>query len=192
MVQTQLLHALDDVRDAADVLAPTHRASGGIDGFVSFECTPDVAHDTAATLEQARELWRRLNRPNVMIKVPATAAGIPAIEALTADGINVNVTLLFDLQRYVEVMDAYVAGLEHCHRVGRELSHVTSVASFFVSRVDTKVDALLPTHSPLRGRVAIANARVAYQRFQAQFSSVRWRRLVEHGARVQRPLWASQ
>jgi transaldolase len=183
--------ALDDVRHAADLLRPTYEASGGRDGFVSFECTPDLADDTAATVEQALKLWSRLARPNVMIKVPATEAGIPAIEQLTAHGVNVNVTLLFALARYEQVIDAYLAGLERRMVSGRPVDAIASVASFFVSRVDTKVDALLPDDSDLRGRVAIANAQSAYARYRHRFADERWHALAAAGARPQRPLWAS-
>jgi transaldolase len=183
--------ALDDVGRAADLLRPAYQASGGRDGFVSFECTPDLAYDTAATVEQALELWKRLARPNVMIKVPATDAGIPAIEELTARGVNVNITLLFSLARYEQVIDAYVAGLERRVAAGRPVGAIASVASFFVSRVDSKADALLPTGSELRGRVAIANARAAYRRYRERFADRRWLMLREAGARPQRPLWAS-
>src|SRR3954469_22442683 len=189
--QLFLTIALDDVRTAADKLAGIYRSSDGVDGFVSFECTPDVADDAEATIAQARDLWRRLDRPNVMIKVPATSAGVRAIEALTAEGININVTLLFALDRYSEVMNAYIAGLEHREAAGLGVKGVSSVASFFVSRVDTKVDAVLPAASALRGRVAVANACVAYERYQATFSSPRWTQLQRRGARPQRPLWAS-
>jgi transaldolase len=183
--------ALDDVRRAADLLRPVHEASGGRDGFVSFECTPDLADDTAATVDQALELWARLARPNVMIKVPATEAGIPAIEALTARGLNVNVTLLFSVARYEQVVDAYVAGLERRVARGEPVDGIASVASFFVSRVDARTDALLPVGSELRGRVAIANAHLAYARYRDRFTDERWRRLREAGAHAQRPLWAS-
>jgi transaldolase len=183
--------ALDDVRTAADVLRPAYEASDGRDGFVSFECTPDLAHDAAATIKQAVELWNRLARPNVMIKVPATDAGVPAIEELTALGINVNVTLLFALARYEQVIDAYVAGLERRVAAGQRVNAIASVASFFVSRVDAKVDALLPTGSDLRGRVAIANARAAYGRYRDRFADERWLALRAAGAHPQRPLWAS-
>jgi transaldolase len=183
--------ALDDVRRAADLLRPTYEASGGRDGFISFECTPDLADDTAATIAQAVELWNRLARPNVMIKVPATEAGIPAIEELTARGLNINITLLFSLARYEQVIDAYVAGLERRVAAGQPVDAVASVASFFVSRVDTKADALLPVDSGLRGRVAIANAQLAYARYRDRFSDERWRALRDAGARAQRPLWAS-
>jgi transaldolase len=183
--------ALDDVGRAADLLLPTHRATGGRDGFVSFECTPDLADDTAGTIEQALELWGRLARPNVMIKVPATAAGVPAIEELTARGVNVNVTLLFSVARYEQVMDAHLAGLERRARSGGSIDGIASVASFFVSRVDSRADAVLPAGSPLRGRVAVANARRAYARHQARLAGPRWAALSALGARPQRPLWAS-
>jgi transaldolase len=183
--------ALDDVRRAADLLRPTYDASGGRDGFVSFECTPDLADDTAGTIEQALELWRRLARPNVMIKVPATDAGISAIEELTARGVNVNVTLLFSLARYEEVIDAFIAGLEGRLDAGERVDGVASVASFFVSRIDAKADGRLPAGSDLRGRVAIANARNAYRRYRQRFTDERWLILHDAGASSQRPLWAS-
>ena len=183
--------ALDDIRRAADLLRPTYEASDGRDGFVSFECTPDLADDTAATIEQAVELWNRLARPNVMIKVPATEAGIPAIEELTARGLNVNITLLFSVARYEQVIDAYIAGLERRVTAGQPVDAIASVASFFVSRVDAKADALLPADSDLRGRVAIANAHRAYARYRERFADERWLALRDAGARPQRPLWAS-
>jgi transaldolase len=189
--------ALDDVRRAADLLRPAYDQSGGRDGFVSFECTPDLADDSAETIEQALELWKRLARPNVMIKVPATEAGITAIEELTAGGVNVNVTLLFSVGRYEQVIDAYIRGLERRLAAGEPLDSIASVASFFVSRVDTKVDPLLPEDSRIRGRVAIANARLAYARYLDRFSEHpcladdRWLALREAGAQPQRPLWAS-
>jgi transaldolase len=183
--------ALDDVRAAAGQLRPVYEHTSGGDGFVSFECTPDIADDTAATVEQAWDLWTRLHLPNAMIKVPATPAGIPAIEELTARGVNVNITLLFGLGRYEQVIDAYMTGLER--RAAREqpLDHIASVASFFVSRVDTKADAELPPGSPLRGTVAVTNARLAYRLHQTRFTSARWQPLAAQGARDQRPLWAS-
>ncbi len=189
--------ALDDVRRAADLLRPAYDDSDGRDGFVSFECTPDLADDSDATIAQALELWGRLARPNVMIKVPATPAGIPAIEELTARGVNVNVTLLFSVARYRQVIDAYMNGLERRLASGEPIQAIASVASFFVSRIDTKVDPQLPTDSNLRGRVAIANARLAYARYLDRFSEDpcladdRWRALRDAGARPQRPLWAS-
>ena len=183
--------ALEDIRRAADLLRPAYDASGGRDGFVSFECTPDVADDTAATVEQALELWARIARPNAMIKVPATDAGLPAIEALTARGVNVNVTLLFSVDRYEQVIDAYLAGLERRIHAGEPVGAIASVASFFVSRIDAKADAVLPADSPLRGRVAIANAHRAYARYRARFTDRRWLALERAGAHPQRPLWAS-
>jgi transaldolase len=183
--------ALDDVRAAARALRAAFDDGGGADGFISFECTPDLADDTAATIEQASDLWRRLEQPNVMIKVPGTRAGLPAIEELTRRGINVNVTLLFSVERYEEVIGAYLRGLTARARAGEPLAGIASVASFFLSRIDTKVDAQLGEDSPLRGRVAIASARVAYQRYRARFSGPGWERLRELGARSQRPLWAS-
>ncbi len=183
--------ALDDVRAAARELRPTYDASDGRDGFISFECTPDLADDTEATIAQASELWRRLDQPNVMIKVPGTAAGLPAIEELTRRGVNVNVTLLFAIERYEEVIDAYQRGLSARAQAGEPLTGIASVASFFLSRIDTKVDAQLAECSPLRGRVAVAGARVAYQRYRAKFAGPQWERLTALGARPQRPLWAS-
>jgi len=183
--------ALDDIRAAAAVLRPVYDRTQGRDGFVSFECTPDVADDTASTIKQAWELWTRLNLPNVMIKVPATPAGIPAIEELTARGVNVNITLLFALRRYGQVMDAYLSGLEQRVTQGEPLDRVASVASFFVSRIDTVADLQLAADSPLRGTIATANARRTYRLYQQRFSSPRWQRLADRGARKQRPLWAS-
>src|SRR5829696_3433916 len=183
--------ALDDIRRAADLLRPSYEATGGRDGYVSFECTPDVADDTRATVEQALELWARIARPNAMIKVPATAAGVPAIEELTARGVNVNVTLLFSVDRYEQVIDAYMAGLERRVEAGEPVGSIASVASFFVSRIDAQADAMLPPDSPLRGRVAIANAHLAYARHRARFSDRRWKAIERAGALPQRPLWAS-
>jgi transaldolase len=183
--------ALEDVGRAAGLLRAIHVESGGRDGFVSLECTPDLADDTQATIDQALELWGRLNRPNVMIKVPATDAGIPAIEELTAAGVNVNITLLFSLERYEQVIDAYVNGLERRVAAGRPVDAISSVASFFVSRVDAKADAILPAGSKLHGRIAIANAQRAYARYLERFADERWLALRAAGARSQRPLWAS-
>ena len=183
--------ALEDIRRAADQLRPAYDESGGRDGFVSFECTPDVADDTDATIEQALELWARIARPNAMIKVPATGAGVPAIEALTARGVNVNVTLLFSVERYEQVIDAYMAGLQRRIEAGEPVHEIASVASFFVSRIDAKVDAVLTPDSQLRGRVAIANAQRAYARHRERFSGRRWRAIEAAGAHPQRPLWAS-
>ena len=186
-----LVLALEDIRRAADLLRPAYDESGGRDGFVSFECTPDLADDTQATIRQAIELWERIDRPNVMIKVPATEAGIPAIEELTARGVNVNITLLFSLARYEQVVDAYIAGLERRLEAGERVDAISSVASFFVSRVDAKADPLLPVGSELRGRIAIANAHRAYARYRERFADERWLTLHDAGARPQRPLWAS-
>lgn len=183
--------ALEDVARAADLLRPAYDASAGRDGFVSFECTPDLADDTDATVEQAVALRDRIARPNVMIKVPATEAGIPAIEELTARGVNVNVTLLFSVERYAQVIEAYLSGLERRVAAGRPIASIMSAASFFVSRVDRKADALLPADSVLRGRVAVANAHRAYALYLQRFGDARWRALQDAGAAPQRPLWAS-
>jgi transaldolase len=183
--------ALEDVRMAAEVLLPAPDDSAGQDGFVSFEVTPDLAHDPAGTVDQALAIWRRVNVPNLMTKVPATRPGLTAIERLTSFGVNVNVTLLFSLERYEQVIDAYLRGLERRLEAGRPLEGIASVASFFVSRIDAKADPLLPLDSPLRGRIAVANARRAYGRRRDLFEGDRWARLRAAGAREQRPLWAS-
>lgn len=183
--------ALDDVTQAAGTLAPIYERTGGHDGFVSFECTPDLADDAAATVAQALSLWRRLDLPNVFTKVPATTAGVEAVETLTAAGVNVNVTLLFSVQRYAEVVDAYMRGLERRLAAGDPIGGVRSVASFFVSRVDAKADAVLPAGSSFRGRIAIANAQLAYRVYHELFAGERWGALVAAGASEQRPLWAS-
>jgi len=183
--------ALDDVRGAAGILRPVHEHTDGGDGFISFECTPDLADDTEGTIAQALDLWRRLDLPNVLIKVPATSAGVGAIEELTARGVNVNVTLLFSVERYESVIEAYLRGLERRVAAGEPIDGISSVASFFVSRVDTKADAVLAPDSSLRGEVAIANAHVAYGRYLARFAGERWEKLEAQGARPQRPLWAS-
>jgi transaldolase len=183
--------ALDDVGEAARLLRPAHDESQGRDGFISFECTPDLADDTEATIAQASELWQRLNEPNVMIKVPGTEAGLPAIEELTRRGVNVNITLLFSIERYEQVIDAYLRGLSARVEAGEPIEQISSVASFFLSRIDTKADAQLPEDSPLRGQVALASARVAYQRYRAKFAGAEWERLEAQGASRQRPLWAS-
>lgn len=169
----------------------TKDKSDGRDGFISVECTPDLADDTEATITQATDLWQRLSQPNVMIKVPGTRAGLPAIEELTRRGVNVNITLLFSIERYEQVIDAYLQGLSARAEAGEPLAGISSVASFFLSRIDTKVDAQLSEGSPLRGRVALASARLAYQRYLAKFSAPDWERLRALGARAQRPLWAS-
>jgi transaldolase len=183
--------ALDDVREAAGLLRPTYDRTGGVDGFISFECTPDLADDTDATIAQALDLWERLAQPNVMIKVPGTAAGLAAIEELTRRGVNINITLLFSIERYEQVIAAYARGLTARAETGAPLDTISSVASFFLSRIDTKVDQQLPVGSSLRGRVAVASARVAYQRYLTRFAGPEWERLADRGAKRQRPLWAS-
>lgn len=182
-----------DIVEALAVLRPVFDASDGGDGFVSVEVDPRLAHDTAATVQAARELNRRIDRPNLMVKVPATRAGVAAIEALTGEGISINATLIFSRQRHGEVMEAYLRGLE---TVKGDLSLISSVASFFVSRVDGEVDARLEVlgaavAAPLRGKAAVANAQVAYDLFIETFSGPRWDALAARGGRVQRPLWAS-
>ncbi len=186
--------ARQDIQTTADMLLPLYKRTVGRDGYVSMEVSPRFAHDTEKTVEQARWLWDTIERPNLMIKVPATRAGLPAIEQLTREGINVNVTLVFGLHRYLEVMHAYLKGLET--RDGK-LDHIHSVASFFVSRVDTLIDEKLkelhkPTASRLRGHIANAQAYVAYEMFLETFcESKRWNELKMRGANIQRPLWAS-
>jgi len=194
--------ALDDIRAAAAEMEPVWERSGGVDGRVSFEVPPDIADDTEATTRDTRRLFDELARPNVYIKIPATAAGVPAIRASIAGGINVNVTLIFSIQRYREVIEAYLSGLEDLAASGGDLSQLASVASFFVSRVDTLVDkelqALVDKGGPQAdaararlGTAAIDNAKLAYEVFQQAFSGPRWEVLARQGARVQRPLWAS-
>ncbi|MBX5459938.1 MAG: transaldolase [Steroidobacteraceae bacterium] len=188
--------ALADVRAAADLLRPVYQSRAHHDGFVSLEVSPHLADDTEATLREARRLWAAFDRPNAMIKVPATRAGLPAIRTLIAEGVNVNVTLLFGLTRYREVVDAFLSGLEQRAREGAPLDRVASVASFFVSRIDTLVDKKLdalgtPEARRLRGQAAIASARCAYGVMQEWMASERWSRLADRGARVQRLLWAS-
>ncbi len=188
--------AVTDVGDAADVLRPVYEASNGTDGFASIEVEPNLADDSAATLARARELWARLDRPNIFIKIPATEAGIPAIEGAIGAGINVNVTLMFSVQVYERVARAYIAGLRALHQRGADLSRVASVASFFVSRVDTKIDKQLNelgTRGALeaRGKAAIANAKLAYESYQRIFGGDEFADLRAAGAQVQRCLWAS-
>jgi transaldolase len=182
---------LDDITHAAKVLRPVYDSSNGGDGFVSIEVDPDLAGDTAATTAQAAQLAAQLNQPNVMVKIPATREGLPAIEDSIAAGLNINITLIFSLARYDEVIDAYLRGLERLAHAGGDPSHVASVASFFVSRVDTETDRRLPEGHPLRGKAAVANAKLAYEQFQQRFSGDRWDALAANGARLQRPLWAS-
>ena len=187
----------DDVRHACDVLRPVWAATGGRDGRVSLEVDPRLAHETDATVAQAIELWKIVDRPNVMIKIPATEEGVPAITRTLAEGISVNVTLIFSVQRYRTVMEAFLHGLEQARGAGHDLSTIAGVASFFVSRVDTEVDNRLeaigtPQAMGLRGKAALANARLAYGAYQEVFGvGARWAGLAEDGAKPQRPLWAS-
>jgi transaldolase len=185
-----------DVRWACDVMRPAYDASRGVDGRVSIEVDPRLAHDTDTTIAEAKALWWLVDRPNLFIKIPATREGLPAITAALAEGISVNVTLIFSLTRYEEVMDAFMAGLEQAKANGHDLSVIGSVASFFVSRVDVEGDKRLekigtPEALALRGKAAIANARLAYERYEQKFSAERWQALADAGAHPQRPLWAS-
>jgi transaldolase/glucose-6-phosphate isomerase len=181
--------AIEDIRAAADALLPVYEESGRRDGYVSLEVSPVLAHDTAGTVAEAVRLWREVARDNLMIKVPATPEGIPAIRALIVLGINVNVTLLFATAAYERVAEAYVSGLEQYAACGGDVSRIASVASFFVSRIDSAVDPLVPLD--LRGRVAIANAKVTYERYKRICAGERWRALAARGAQTQRLLWAS-
>jgi transaldolase len=203
-VETYERLAIEDIQRAADLFREIYDRSGGGDGFVSLEVSPELARDTDGTLHEARRLWAAVDRPNVMIKVPGTDEGLPVVEDLLAEGINVNITLLFSLDGYEKVMERYLAGLERRSRAGQALDHVASVASFFVSRVDSAVDKLLEDRlasasteaerrriEGLMGRAAIANAKLAYARFQEIFGGERFAKLAGAGARVQRPLWAS-
>ncbi|PNV82557.1 MAG: transaldolase [Desulfobacteraceae bacterium] len=185
--------AMSDIRRAADVLRPVYEKSGGADGYVSLEVNPALAHDTGATIAEARRLFASLERPNVLIKVPATPAGIPAIETLIGEGVNVNVTLIFSLEQYEAVATAYIAGLEKLALAGGDVGRVASVASFFISRVDTAVDKALEEigNTEIQGKIAIDNAKISFSRFREIFSSERWKKLATESARVQRPLWAS-
>ena len=185
-----------DIRWACDELRPVYDATGGVDGRVSLEVDPRIAMSTGKTIAEARALWWAVDRPNLFIKIPATLAGLPAITQCLSEGISVNVTLIFSLERYGQVIDAFMAGLEQAADAARDLSRLASVASFFVSRVDTEVDRRLEKigtaqAQALRGKAAIANARLAYQLFEERFAAPRWSALSARGARVQRPLWAS-
>ena len=184
--------AIKDVQMACDVHRPTWEATHHQDGFVSLEVSADMAHDTEKSINGARDFWQRVNRPNVMIKIPGTTEGLPAIQKCIAEGININITLLFAVESYENVIDAYMSGLEKRLAAGESLD-VASVASFFVSRVDSAVDKRLEAsgHTELLGTAAVANARDAYRKFEAHFSSPRWEALHHAGAHVQRPLWAS-
>ena len=194
--------ATDDVRRACDIFRPVYDATNGHDGFVSLEVSPGVAHDTEGTIAEAHRLWSEVYRPNVMIKVPGTDQAMEAIRRLTADGVNVNITLLFSVDAHRRVIDAYLAGLEERAAAGKPIAHIASVASFFVSRVDSKVDKQLETIAAaggegadqaraLMGHAAIANAKLAYRLFTSSFSGARWEALSALGAQLQRPLWAS-
>ncbi|HUE98610.1 MAG TPA: bifunctional transaldolase/phosoglucose isomerase [Anaerolineales bacterium] len=183
--------AIEDIRAACELFSPLYEETNGGDGYVSIEVSPDIAHDTEATIAQVEQLWARVHRSNLMVKIPATKAGIPAIRKAISVGINVNVTLIFSLKRYAEVMEAYLSGLEDHLAAGHSVNHIASVASFFVSRVDSKIDPKLPDGSELKGKAAIANAKLAYDEYQKTFATRRWENLNVKGARVQRPLWAS-
>lgn len=186
--------AVADVRGACDLFLPKYETTGGRDGLVSIEVSPALAYDTAATIHEARRLWGVVDRPNLMIKVPGTPEGLPAVRSLLAEGINVNVTLLFAVTRYESVIAEFFAGLEERAARGEPIDRVASVASFFVSRVDTRVDARLDELGDperLRGRIGIANAGTAYLAFHRAFATERWKRLAQRGAAPQRPLWAS-
>ncbi|MHB1222843.1 MAG: transaldolase [Gemmatimonadaceae bacterium] len=194
--------ATDDVRRACDIFRPVYDSTNGHDGFVSLEVSPGVAHDTEGSIAEAHRLWAEVDRPNVMIKVPGTAQAMEAIRRLTADGVNVNITLLFSVDAHRRVIDAYLSGLEERVAAGKPIAHIASVASFFVSRVDSKVDKQLETIAAaggeqagraraLMGQAAIANAKLAYRLFKSSFSGPRWEALSARGAQLQRPLWAS-
>jgi len=185
-----------DVRNACDIMAPVYQATDGQDGRVSIEVDPRLAHDTTKTVQQAQELYAAVDRPNVYIKIPATVEGLPAISQTLTEGISVNVTLIFSLDRYRGVMNAFLTGLEQARQGGQDLSQIHSVASFFVSRVDTEIDKRLDAlnsdqAAALKGKAAVANARLAYQAYQEVFSTPRWANLEAEGAHKQRPLWAS-
>ncbi len=185
--------AIADIQRATDVLRPVYDESRGADGYVSLEVSPTLAHDTEGTIADARRLFAAVNRPNLMIKVPATPAGLPAIATLIGEGININVTLIFSVKQYEAVVEAYLSGLERLAASGGRLSDVASVASFFVSRVDTAVDKALEAQGvrDLQGKIAVANSKLAYARFKELFAGDRWQKLAAAGARYQRPLWAS-
>jgi transaldolase len=185
-----------DIRWACDVFRPVYESTGGLDGRVSLEVDPRLARETEKTIAEARALWWMVDRPNLFIKIPATLEGLPAITQAISEGISVNVTLIFGLERYGQVIDAYMEGLEKAAAAGRDLSGIRSVASFFVSRVDTEVDQRLdklgtPEAAALRGKAAVANARLAYELFEQRVATERWQALASKGANLQRPLWAS-
>ncbi len=190
-----------DIRNACDIFLPVYEKTNGLDGYVSIEVPPTIAKDTETTISEARRYYKAINRPNVMIKIPGTTEGLPAVEATIAAGINVNVTLLFSVESYIETAWAYIRGLEKLAEAGGDVSKVASVASFFLSRIDSNVDSRLDAKieaganreklTSLKGQVAIANAKIAYQKYKEIFSSDRWKALVDKGAKVQRLLWAS-
>ncbi|MFI7673969.1 transaldolase [Actinophytocola sp. NPDC049390] len=185
-----------DIRNACDLFRDLYTSTGGVDGRVSIEVDPRLAHETDKTVAEALDLWKTVDRPNLLVKIPATEAGIPAITRTLAEGVSVNVTLIFSVERYKAVMDAFLAGLEQAQANGHDIRQLHSVASFFVSRVDTEVDKRLDAigtdeAKALRGKAAVANARLAYAAFQEAFSGARWERLKAAGAHAQRPLWAS-
>jgi len=194
--------AIEDIQQAADLFEPLYKETNGADGYVSLEVNPLLANDTVATVAEAERLWNLVDRPNLMVKIPATHEGIPAVRQAIAAGININVTLIFSQERYLEVVDAYLGGLEDRLAKGLPLDHLTSVASFFVSRIDTKVDKILDEIAEkrpeiaikaraLRGRAAVASARMVYALFLKEFATERFANLKRHGASMQRPLWAS-
>ena len=188
--------AIADIRAAADILRPVYDQTHGRDGYISLECSPYLANDFEATVGEARRLWAEVNRPNLMVKVPATPSGIPAIRQLTSDGLNINITLLFSVDVYEQVLDAYLSGLEDLSRAGGDISKIASVASIFVSRIDSAIDKRLDKIRDkraglLRGKVGIANAKIAYARYKELFSAPRWQVLAASGAKTQRLLWAS-
>ncbi len=200
--QIYLSLAIEDIQAATDLFRPLYDKTDGGDGFVSLEVSPELAHDTEGTIEEARNLWRWVDRPNVMIKVPGTKEGLPAIEQLISEGININVTLLFGLERYRKVTDAYISGLEKRLEAGKPIDNIASVASFFLSRIDVLVDPMIEEHmtgegeeaslaEKLQGQVAIASAKKAYQIYKEVFGSPRFDKLAEEGAATQRVLWAS-
>jgi len=185
--------AISDIRKAAGLLEPVYKQSNGSDGFVSLEVSPKLARDTNATIQQARMLWHKLDRKNVMIKIPGTTEGLPAIQQCINDGININITLLFSIDRYKAVTEAYITGLEHRLERGDDISDISSVASFFLSRIDTLIDPILAENNleALQGKTAIASAKLAYQVYLRTFSTDRWLALEQKGAKKQRLLWAS-
>lgn len=185
-----------DVRSACDVMRPVYDSSNGTDGFISLEVSPKLANDTEGTIAEATRIWQEVNRPNLMVKIPATPEGIPAIRRCIAAGININITLMFSIEQYRAVAEAYISGLEDRLAAGGAIAGIASVASIFVSRIDSLIDGLLgkigtPEALALQGKAAIANSKLSYQIFKTAFSGQRWEQLAEHGAQLQRPLWAS-